>query len=99
MVVRPLASVLTTVTDFSSPDQVIVRPAGMNEHPPGKPFVDVDDSEKLSGKSMLAPLLAAMTLPAQNASASTCWFNLDRLHESLGDLPPAEFEALYALQT
>ena len=27
------------------------------------------------------------------------WFNLDRLHESLGDLPPAEFEALYAPQT
>jgi len=25
--------------------------------------------------------------------------NLDRLHESLGDLPPAEFEALYAPQT
>ena len=24
------------------------------------------------------------------------WFNHDRLHESLGDLPPAEFEALYA---
>jgi putative transposase len=24
------------------------------------------------------------------------WFNTDRLHESLGDLPPAEFEALYA---
>jgi putative transposase len=27
------------------------------------------------------------------------WFNLDRLHESLGDLPTAEFEALYAPQT
>ncbi len=27
------------------------------------------------------------------------WFNHDRLHESLGDLPPAEFEALYAPQT
>jgi transposase InsO family protein len=26
------------------------------------------------------------------------WFNHDRLHESLGDVPPAEFEALYALQ-
>jgi putative transposase len=24
------------------------------------------------------------------------WFNTDRLHESLGDVPPAEFEALYA---
>jgi putative transposase len=24
------------------------------------------------------------------------WFNHARLHESLGDLPPAEFEALYA---
>jgi putative transposase len=24
------------------------------------------------------------------------WFNSDRLHESLGDRPPAEFEALYA---
>jgi transposase InsO family protein len=24
------------------------------------------------------------------------WFNTARLHESLGDLPPAEFEALYA---
>ena len=24
------------------------------------------------------------------------WFNNDRLHESLGDLPPAEFESLYA---
>jgi len=24
------------------------------------------------------------------------WFNNDRLHESLGDIPPAEFEALYA---
>jgi transposase InsO family protein len=27
------------------------------------------------------------------------WFNHDRLHESLGDIPPAEFEALYAPQT
>jgi len=25
------------------------------------------------------------------------WFNASRLHESLGDLPPAEFEALHAL--
>jgi putative transposase len=24
------------------------------------------------------------------------WFNHERLHQSLGDLPPAEFEALYA---
>jgi putative transposase len=24
------------------------------------------------------------------------WFNHDRLHSSLGDIPPAEFEALYA---
>ncbi len=24
------------------------------------------------------------------------WFNTDRLHESLGDLPPVEFEALHA---
>ena len=27
------------------------------------------------------------------------WFNNDRLHESLDDTPPAEFEALYAAQT
>jgi putative transposase len=27
------------------------------------------------------------------------WFNHDRLHESLGDVPPAEFEALYAAQS
>ncbi len=27
------------------------------------------------------------------------WFNSTRLHESLGDLPPAEFEALHAPQT
>jgi putative transposase len=27
------------------------------------------------------------------------WFNDQRLHQSLGDLPPAEFEALYARQT
>lgn len=26
------------------------------------------------------------------------WFNSDRLHESLGDVPPAEFEQLYAAQ-
>jgi putative transposase len=26
------------------------------------------------------------------------WFNNDRLHESLGDIPPAEYEALYAAQ-
>jgi len=26
------------------------------------------------------------------------WFNTVRLHESLGDIPPAEFEALYAAQ-
>jgi putative transposase len=26
------------------------------------------------------------------------WFNHDRLHSELGDLPPAEFEALYAAQ-
>jgi transposase InsO family protein len=24
------------------------------------------------------------------------WFNNDRLHESLGDVPPGEFEELYA---
>ena len=24
------------------------------------------------------------------------WFNHDRLHSSLGDIPPVEFEALYA---
>ena len=27
------------------------------------------------------------------------WFNHTRLHESLGDVPPAEFEALYAIPT
>jgi transposase InsO family protein len=27
------------------------------------------------------------------------WFNNDRLHSALGDLPPAEVEALYAAQT
>jgi putative transposase len=26
------------------------------------------------------------------------WFNHTRLHEPLGDIPPAEFEALYAPQ-
>jgi transposase InsO family protein len=26
------------------------------------------------------------------------WFNNDRLHESLGDRPPSEVEALYAEQ-
>ena len=26
------------------------------------------------------------------------WFNNDRLHESLGDVSPAEFEALYVAQ-
>lgn len=26
------------------------------------------------------------------------WFNNDRLHESLGDLPPTEFEGLYVSQ-
>lgn len=26
------------------------------------------------------------------------WFNNDRLHEALGDLPPSEFESLYAAQ-
>ncbi|MCW2999147.1 MAG: hypothetical protein JWN65_2696 [Solirubrobacterales bacterium] len=26
------------------------------------------------------------------------WFNDTRLHESLGDLPPTEFETLYAIQ-
>jgi putative transposase len=26
------------------------------------------------------------------------WFNAERLHESLGDIPPSEFEALYAPQ-
>jgi len=25
------------------------------------------------------------------------WFNLDRLHQSLDDVPPAEFESLYAV--
>jgi transposase InsO family protein len=27
------------------------------------------------------------------------WFNDQRLHGALGDLPPAEFEALYAAQS
>jgi putative transposase len=27
------------------------------------------------------------------------WFNHDRLHEALGDIPPTEFETLYARQT
>ncbi len=27
------------------------------------------------------------------------WFNEARLHGSLGDLPPVDFEALYAAQT
>jgi putative transposase len=27
------------------------------------------------------------------------WFNNERLHESLGDLPPGEIEALYAAPT
>ena len=27
------------------------------------------------------------------------WFNHDRLHEALGDIPPAEMEALYAHRT
>jgi putative transposase len=27
------------------------------------------------------------------------WFNHDRLHESLGDIPPVEFEALHATRT
>jgi putative transposase len=27
------------------------------------------------------------------------WFNNDRLHESLGDLPPAEFEQALSAQT
>jgi putative transposase len=27
------------------------------------------------------------------------WFNHTRLHEALGDVPPAEFEALYAIPT
>jgi putative transposase len=26
------------------------------------------------------------------------WFNNSRLHENLGDRPPAEFEALYAVK-
>jgi putative transposase len=26
------------------------------------------------------------------------WFNHDRLHESLGDIPPVEFETLAALR-
>jgi putative transposase len=26
------------------------------------------------------------------------WFNQDRLHSALGDIPPAEFEDLYAAQ-
>jgi putative transposase len=26
------------------------------------------------------------------------WFNNDRLHSSLGDIPPVEFEALYVRQ-
>jgi hypothetical protein len=27
------------------------------------------------------------------------WFNHDRLHESLGDIPPVEFEALHTART
>jgi len=27
--------------------------------------------------------------------AYVAWFNTERLHESLGDLPPAEYEALH----
>ncbi|MCW2997037.1 MAG: hypothetical protein JWN65_586 [Solirubrobacterales bacterium] len=27
------------------------------------------------------------------------WYNLDRLHSAIGHLPPAEFEALYAIRS
>ena len=31
--------------------------------------------------------------------AYVAWFNNDRLHEALGDIPPAEFDALHATET
>jgi putative transposase len=57
-------------------------------------FVDSFKTELITGRVWVS--LQALELAIV---ACVGWFNLDRLHESLGDLPPAEFEALYAPQT
>jgi putative transposase len=48
-------------------------------------------------------LVAGRTFPTRFAAELAVveylgWFNHTRLHEALGDVPPAEFEALYATQ-
>ncbi len=51
--------------------------------------------------SLKTELIADRTFKSRSALALAVveyisWFNNDRLHESLGDIPPVEFEALYA---
>jgi putative transposase len=53
-------------------------------------FVDSFKTELISDR--VWPTRSALELAVVEYIA---WFNNERLHESLGDLPPAEFEALY----
>ena len=57
-------------------------------------FVDSFKTELITDRVWLS--LQALELAIV---ACVGWFNLDRLHKSLGDPPPAEFEALHAPQT
>ncbi len=57
-------------------------------------FVDSFKTELIADPSG-APAPSSSS-PSSNTSAGS---NHDRLHEALGDLPPAEFEALYADQS
>ena len=56
-------------------------------------FVDTFKTELISDR--VWPTRSSLELAVVEYIA---WFNHERLHESLGDVPPAEFESLYAAQ-
>jgi transposase InsO family protein len=56
-------------------------------------FVDSFKTELIADRSWRSRTQLELAVVAYIA-----WFNNDRLHESLGDLSPAEFESLYVAQ-
>jgi putative transposase len=56
-------------------------------------FVDSFKTELIADRSWRSPTQLELTIVECIA-----WFNNDRLHESLGDLSPVEFESLHVAQ-